>query len=156
MKKDKQLKKLVEKLVEMSFDNKGNLVEEKVQKCVTILKQLPLSKAIIALEAYLLGLRRGVEKRTLQIWSTIPLTGDQVDKISKQMGLNYPVNDVVTSVNPSLLGRLRVKIGDVVYDDSVGKKIVNKIPQKSFRKFVLGVIALLSLKFIYDGVISLF
>ncbi|KKR81216.1 MAG: hypothetical protein UU73_C0003G0220 [Candidatus Daviesbacteria bacterium GW2011_GWA1_41_61] len=124
MKKDKQLKKLVEKLVEMSFDNKGNLVEEKVQKCVTILKQLPLSKAIIALEAYLLGLRRGVEKRTLQIWSTIPLTGDQVDKISKQMGLNYPVNDVVTSVNPSLLGRLRVKIGDVVYDDSVGKKIV--------------------------------
>ena len=124
MKKDKQLKKLVEKLVEMSFDNKGNLVEEKVQKCVTILKQLPLSKAIIALEAYLLGLRRGVEKRTLQIWSTIPLTGDQVDKISKQMGLNYPVNDVVTSVNTSLLGRLRVKIGDVVYDDSVGKKIV--------------------------------
>ncbi len=33
-----------------------------------------------------------------------------------------------------------------------GKKIVNKIPQSSFRKFVLTVIAIISLKFIYDGI----
>lgn len=33
-----------------------------------------------------------------------------------------------------------------------GKKIVNKIPQKTFKKFVLAAIALVSLKFIYDGV----
>src|SRR3989344_5204564 len=34
-----------------------------------------------------------------------------------------------------------------------GKKIVDKIPQQSFRKFVLTVIAIVSLKFIYDGIL---
>lgn len=33
-----------------------------------------------------------------------------------------------------------------------GKKIVDKIPQSSFRKFVLIMIAIISLKFIYDGI----
>jgi len=51
---------------------------------------------------------------------------------------------------------LPLLFGIAIAGSYVGKKIVNKIPQKSFRKFVLGVIALLSLKFIYDGVISLF
>lgn len=36
-----------------------------------------------------------------------------------------------------------------------GKKVVDKIPQSSFRKFVLAVIALISLKFIYEGILFL-
>jgi len=32
-----------------------------------------------------------------------------------------------------------------------GKKIADKIPQKNFRKFVLAMLALISLRFIYDG-----
>ena len=36
-----------------------------------------------------------------------------------------------------------------------GKKIVDKIPQKMFRKFVLVAISLVSLKFIYDGMVFL-
>jgi len=35
----------------------------------------------------------------------------------------------------------------------VGKKIVHKIPQKKFRKFVLFVIGIVSLKFLYEGII---
>jgi len=35
----------------------------------------------------------------------------------------------------------------------IGKKIVNKIPQRSFRKFVLILIAIISLKFMYDGIL---
>ena len=35
----------------------------------------------------------------------------------------------------------------------VGKKIVDKLPQNIFRKFVLVVIGVISVKFIYDGVI---
>ncbi|GAB4315024.1 MAG: sulfite exporter TauE/SafE family protein [Methanobacteriaceae archaeon] len=38
----------------------------------------------------------------------------------------------------------------------IGKKIVNKIPQKYFKKFVLNIIILISLKFIYDGFYMLF
>jgi uncharacterized protein len=37
----------------------------------------------------------------------------------------------------------------------IGKKVVDKIPQKFFNKFVLSIIALASLKFIYDGIIYL-
>jgi len=36
-----------------------------------------------------------------------------------------------------------------------GKKIVDRIPQSSFRKFVLYIIAIISLKFIYDGILFL-
>ncbi len=36
----------------------------------------------------------------------------------------------------------------------IGKRIVGKIPQKVFRKFVLICIGLVSIKFIYDGIIS--
>jgi uncharacterized protein len=35
----------------------------------------------------------------------------------------------------------------------IGKKIVNKIPQKIFRKIVLVCIGLVSIKFIYDGIL---
>lgn len=38
----------------------------------------------------------------------------------------------------------------------LGKNIVDKIPQKAFRKIVLIAIALISLKFIYDGVVFFF
>lgn len=34
----------------------------------------------------------------------------------------------------------------------IGKVIVGRIPQSSFRKFVLAAIAIISLKFIYDGI----
>jgi len=37
----------------------------------------------------------------------------------------------------------------------IGKKIIDKIPQSLFRKFVLYVIAVISLKFIYEGIIYL-
>lgn len=124
MKKDKQLKNLINKLVELSFDAKGNLLQEKVQKCVRILKALPSSKAILALEGYAKGIRRGVGKSTLQIWSAKPLTAGQVDQILDQMKNNFPITDINTNLNPSLFGGVRVKIGDVVYDDTVGKKII--------------------------------
>lgn len=122
--KDKQLQKLVEKLIVLSFDSKGNMIEEKVQKCVKILKQLPATKSIMALEAYLKGVKREAEKTLLQIWSATPLTSGQVDEILKQIKGNFPVTEVRAEVEPSLLGGLRVKLADVVYDDSVGKKIV--------------------------------
>ena len=51
---------------------------------------------------------------------------------------------------------LPLLFGIAIAGSYMGKKIVDKIPQRSFRKFVLGIIALISLKFIYDGVISLF
>jgi len=34
-----------------------------------------------------------------------------------------------------------------------GRKIVDKIPQKNFKKFVLIMIAIISLKFIYEGLV---
>lgn len=37
----------------------------------------------------------------------------------------------------------------------VGKKLVDKIQQKTFRQLVLCAIALISLKFVYEGVLFL-
>lgn len=124
MKKDKQIKILVMKLVSESFNGKGEIVEEKVRKCLGILKQLPLPKAILALTEYWEGVKREMMKTTLEIESAVPLTTEQVQKVVTGMKAHSPITEVKTNINPSLLGGMRVKISDVVYDDTIGKKVM--------------------------------
>ncbi|MDO8498410.1 MAG: F0F1 ATP synthase subunit delta [bacterium] len=124
MKKDKQIKLLVMKLVSESFNGKGEVVEEKVRKCLGVLKQLPLPKAIAALTEYWKGVKREMTKTTLEIESAVPLTAEQVQKVVSGMKIHFSITKVKNSVNPGLLGGMRVKISDLVYDDSVGKKVL--------------------------------
>lgn len=123
MKLDKKLKKTINKLVILSFDNKGGLKEEKVQIFSKSLKSLVGPKAIVGLSEYVKGLKREMKKTTLEIESNLLLSQTEVDKVTNRVRSKYILSGVATLLNTSLLGGLKFKIGDMVFDDSVQNKI---------------------------------
>lgn len=123
IKLDKRLKRLVEKMAEDSFFAEGKLAEKKVEKYLQTLKSLPRPEAIVSLSEYLKLIKLGIAKTTLKIESAVPLSETQVEEITKSVRGRQPVLEVKTEIKGSLLGGLRIKIGDVVFDDSVAQRI---------------------------------
>lgn len=122
MKKDKFLKRLVEQAVIAGFKD-GKLVSGKVQNFIKSFKTLPRYKAIFALTQYLKGIKMELNKHSLVVESTIPLSVDEEKKIINKMKKNYSLFSYHFSINPALLGGLRIKIGDTVFDNSIETRI---------------------------------
>lgn len=118
----KQLHKIVDKCVAISL-KKGQIEPAKVKQCIKLLKQLPSEEAIISLKLYQHGLQRALDQSTLTIQSAVKLSALTVKAITDTVAKHYKINQTTTILNPSLLGGLRLKIGDVVIDDSVSAKI---------------------------------
>lgn len=119
----KRQKNIVEKLIKESFDRQGRLNEKFTKLSINLFKKLPLSQGISYLSLYSKGLKREILKTTLEIASSTPLSSDQKNKIIKTAGKNFRINKTETVLDTSLLGGLRIKIGDYVFDDSVQNKI---------------------------------
>ncbi len=124
MKSIKQTDKMVDNLIRTSFDDEGMLSQDKVVEHVKMIKSLPVTEAIATLSEYLHRIRIEVTKTTLEITSFIPLSNVQVKNITEAIRGDHVVMSVVSNVDPSLLGGIRVKIGDVVYDDSLIRKVI--------------------------------
>lgn len=124
MKREKQLKTFVMRLIQQSLNEKGELVEEKVKKCMEALKKLPLSKSVIALGLYRSALKREIEKSTVEIESAVEISAAQIQRIVRNVKPEQKSFEVKYKVNSSLLGGMRVKVSDVVYDDTIGKKVL--------------------------------
>jgi F-type H+-transporting ATPase subunit delta len=63
----------------------------------------------------------GRAKATVE--SATPLTEDEVKTLQEQLGANGKQVEITTKVNPSLLGGLRVRVGDRVLDYSVATRL---------------------------------
>lgn len=120
---DKRLMKIVNKMAEDSFSAEGALEEKKTSNYFQSLRSLSHSQAIVALSQYLKMIKMGLSKTTLDIESVISLTDVQVKEVVASIKAKQPVIAVNTKTNDSLLGGLRVKIGDIVYDDSISQRI---------------------------------
>ncbi len=57
------------------------------------------------------------------IESPLSLAAPQQQKIRQSFSDKYLVNDVQTVVDSSLFGGVRVKLGDMVFDDSIRNRI---------------------------------
>lgn len=123
MKKDKQLNKLVNKLVEMSFDVRGQVIEENVKRFTKSLRLLPSSQAAQALFDYLEGLKRKIKQTTMEVETALPLSSEQVKKVAGLLQSKHFITTMKNIVDPALLGGMRIRIGDMVYDDSISRKI---------------------------------
>lgn len=120
---DKRLKKVVEKYALESLTIKGDIDTKKAQGFVKNLKSFTAPQAIAALSLYVKRLKTEVEKSTLEIKSAVALSPAQVSQVTKAIKIKHNVNSVETGVEGFLLGGIRVKIGDLVYDDTLGQKI---------------------------------
>ena len=122
--KNTPLKKIIEELVRVSFIN-NKLYKPKVDQTIKVLGGLSKGTAIAALSMYLKGIKREVDKSRLVIESAIPLSYKQIDRVEDIISRTHPVFETEVIINPKLLGGIRVKIGDTIFDNS----LINRIGQ---------------------------
>ncbi|MGA8659830.1 MAG: F0F1 ATP synthase subunit delta [Chthoniobacterales bacterium] len=123
MKSSKESRKMSRHLLRLSFTD-GKLDQEKVSHMVqSILSEKPRHHLDI-LKGYQRLLRLEVEKRHAVIESATPLNGSMGDRIVANLKSRYG-DDLTTEfrTNPELLGGLRIKIGDDVWDGSVRSRL---------------------------------
>lgn len=120
--KNKHLRKLVLEAFKASFDG-GGLSDVKIAKHIKLFKSLSTSQAIFALTEYGKLLKRETAKHTLIVESVMDLNKAELEKIKESFSGRYTINDTRFTKVSSLLGGIRVKIADTVFDDSVQAKI---------------------------------
>ncbi len=123
MKLDKKTRKIIDQMVKISFDKAGRLDGAQARKNAELLAALPRWSAIASMSEYLHRIKSEVGKTTLLIESPLSLAAPQQQKIRQSFSDKYLVNDVQTVVDSSLFGGVRVKLGDMVFDDSIRNRI---------------------------------
>lgn len=122
MKNRKLLLKLVQKAVEQSFE-KGKFSEKKAQGFIEIFKKLNLNEAIFCLETYQKLLKQELSKSEAIVYSAAKLSSDEQNIIIKKLHTTYYLLHTTFQIDSSLLGGIKVKIGDTIFDDTVRSKI---------------------------------
>lgn len=120
--KRKHLLKLARQAAGASFVQ-DKLNDSKVNAFLKSFKALPYGQAIPVIKEYLAAVKTGIKNQTLMIESTEELTTAQVKLVKEQMQKKHAFSNTEVVKNPKLLGGLRIKIGDTVYDYSVRSKI---------------------------------
>jgi F0F1-type ATP synthase delta subunit len=118
----KMAKSIVNKAVDQSFKD-GKLVDKQVNALIKEFSSLSKAESIKLLTEYQKGIKRELRKYTLVIESATPLpktTQDQVKNIIKK---HHLVTSTEVLVNPGLLGGIKIKIADEVYEASLLRQI---------------------------------
>lgn len=122
MTKSDKIKNVIYQAVEDSFTNQS-ISKKKVWQYTKIFSSISSVDAIAYLQVYLHGLRKYIQDRTLVIETPISLSDSDQLAIRKNLGQKYSIMGSSVKIDTSLLGGLRIKIGDVILDDSVKTKI---------------------------------
>jgi F-type H+-transporting ATPase subunit delta len=123
MKTAREARKISRQLLRRSFTN-GKLDQEKMSEMVeSVLVEKP-RHYVDVLKDYQRLVRLEVEKRHAIIESATPLNRSIGDQILTSLKARYG-DDLTTEfrTNPELLGGLRIKIGDDVWDGSVRNRL---------------------------------
>lgn len=110
----------INKLVAQSFKN-GKADETFIAKVTSVIKKQPSTEALQLLSLYLKGLKRTISDHTLVVESAVKLTEKELKDTQKL--ISQPVFAIEQKLNPSLLGGLRIKIGNELLDFSLKSKI---------------------------------
>src|SRR5258708_3456454 len=122
MKKNRHLDPIIKQAVDASFKD-GKIVESQVTMLVNSFKKLSRMEAIYLVSGFLKGLKRELAKHTLIIESAIPLSKSEMSEIKKHLKQLIITNEQLI-INPNLLGGIRAKVADTVYDYSLKAKLV--------------------------------
>lgn len=123
MKLSKKARQISRQLYQASFTN-GLLDEAKVRGFVNSIAESKPRGFFEILQAYSRLIRLAIEKRHARIESATPLNSQVADSLLNELRQKYGAD--LTSefvVVPELIGGVRVKIGDDVWDGSVLDRI---------------------------------
>jgi F-type H+-transporting ATPase subunit delta len=122
MKRNKKIKEIVRTCVQDVFSN-GKLDEKKASMYLDMFKKGPKLEALAFLEEFGRQVKRKMVETTLVIESATDLSKAEVDDIKSKFSKQFVINSSQITHNPSLIGGIRVRIGDYIFDDSVSAKI---------------------------------
>ena len=122
MKKDKKVKQLVKKCVDQVF-LKGKFDQKKAEEFVKVFKKLPKLEAIHLLEEFKKQVKRKLSEGTIVVESATELGKVELGEVKKRFDKRFKIYDLRFKKNTELLGGIKVKVGDFVFDDSVNTKI---------------------------------
>ncbi len=126
-----KLQSLVHRLVTHSF-TEGKLKSAKVSQITRSFTKLSSSQGLVYLKSYLQELKKYLQFRSLVIDCSSKLSQSQLATISKTFKKDYLVLETRENLDPSLLGGLRIKIGDAIFDYSL-KARINELGKKIAR-----------------------
>lgn len=122
MKTKKQIGNIVEKAIDASFMD-GRFMEKQALTFIKLFRSQPKVEAVVLLSEYLKKLRFAIKATTMVVESVIPLSQKDKLTLKKNFVGRFKIQNSIYKLNPSLLGGLRVKIGDHVFEDSIVSKI---------------------------------
>jgi F-type H+-transporting ATPase subunit delta len=123
MKINKETRRLAKELLRASYVD-GKLDSARVSSLVKSLIEKKPRHYIQALEAYQRLLRLEVEKRTATVETATELPSDAQKEIVENLKRKYG-SDLTArfSINPELLGGMRIRVGSDVWDSSVRNRL---------------------------------
>lgn len=81
-------------------------------------------------------------KKRVQVASAVPLSAESLKQIESRLASTFPFQPVVESVvDPELLGGLRIRVGDTVYDGSLRarlKQLRHRVRERSLHEIQSG------------------
>ncbi len=122
MNKNKHLNKLIDQALK-SCIVKDKLDQKKAENFVSQFKKLPPSQAIYCLTRFGKGIQNESKRTTLTINSVMELQKLEKENIVREVKRDFEVENVEVNVNKDIIGGLKVKIGDFIYDFSVKSRI---------------------------------
>lgn len=122
MKSIKTLKKQAIKAAQLSF-KKGALDAVIARKFVKSFKALPLNEAIISLNFYLQAIKRETAKTVLTVDSVVKIPRSELANIESAFKKEYQILETREEVDSSLLGGVKVRIGDIIFDNSLKSRV---------------------------------
>lgn len=124
MQRNKKVRHLAKKLVELSKDEKGLVVESRVREVLDGLKQASLRRYLGTLKAYLQLMRREIALQTALVGSPTKIADEALRQIEHSFSERYERDiQAVVREDPSLIAGVRIRVGDDVYDASVAGQL---------------------------------
>ena len=118
-----RIRELANKLVQLSLDEEGRVVEEKVHEVLESLRANPPRDHKQLLRAYMQRIKRELAKGVAGEHAGRP-AAEAIESLKQELSRQYGRNiEVELRENPDLLVGIRVKVGDDVYEDSAATRL---------------------------------
>ena len=115
---------MAKKLAQLSLDEEGRVVEEKVEEVIAALRANPPRRHKALLRAYMGCVDREIAKGVAVVEFAGKPDQSAIEALQQELTQHYGRSiQLELRENPDLLAGIRVKVGDDVYEDSVANRI---------------------------------
>lgn len=122
MKNRKQIKSIVNQAIKASFKD-GQLIEKNAFRFVKLFSAQSSIEAIKLLSEYLKRVKSVSSFTTMVVESVVPLSKKQKNAVKRKFSSKFNITNSQFKINPQILGGLKIRVGDHIYDDSIQTRI---------------------------------